>query len=244
MDLAVHNHRIDRAPDIVDGGVADDIDDSASRDRPRPRRHESHRETRRGSRSRRRCRVTAHAARPADRCAAPPRARPRRCRCERSVPLTAKLAVGEFEIGRRRLEHMGGDLLALWSMMSREAFSMTMLASRSARPECEPPPTDTRSVSPVTRRIASIGTPSHSLISCAKLVSCPWPLRHRADHDLDDPIRQIPSPRRARAARRSRCRHNWRRRCRGIGRALWLPRAAPRNPSQSPSASDPLHDPR
>ena len=56
-------------------------------------------------------------------------------------------------------------------MMSFEAFSMTMLARRNARPECEPPPTETRSVSPVTSRTLSIGTPSHSPISCAKLVS-------------------------------------------------------------------------
>ena len=60
-------------------------------------------------------------------------------------------------------------------MMSRDAFSMTMLARRKARPECEPPPTDTRSVSPVTSRTLSSGTPSHSVTSCAKLVSWPWP---------------------------------------------------------------------
>ena len=72
-----------------------------------------------------------------------------------------------------------------FSMIMSDAFSMTMLASRSARPECAPPPTETRSVSPVTSRTLSIGTPSHSLTSCAKLVSCPWPLRHRADDDFD-----------------------------------------------------------
>ena len=52
---------------------------------------------------------------------------------------------------------------------------MTMLPSRRARPECAPPPTETRAVSPVTRRMQSYGTPSHSLTSWAKLVSCPWP---------------------------------------------------------------------
>ena len=62
-----------------------------------------------------------------------------------------------------------------FSMMLFDAFSMTMLASRSARPECAPPPTETRSVSPVTRCTLSSGTPSHSVTSCAKLVSCPWP---------------------------------------------------------------------
>ena len=63
-----------------------------------------------------------------------------------------------------------------FSMISSDAFSMTMLARRNERPECEPPPTATRSVSPVTSRTLSIGTPSHSVISCAKLVSWPWPL--------------------------------------------------------------------
>ena len=43
------------------------------------------------------------------------------------------------------------------------------------RPEWAPPPTVTRSVSPVTKRTLSIGTPSHSTISWAKLVSWPWP---------------------------------------------------------------------
>ncbi len=62
------------------------------------------------------------------------------------------------------------------AMISFDAPSMTMLPIRSARPECEPPPTDTRAVSPCTSAMLSIGTPSHSLTSCAKLVSCPWPL--------------------------------------------------------------------
>ncbi len=53
---------------------------------------------------------------------------------------------------------------------------MTMPASRIERPECEPPPTGTTSVSPVIRRTSSAGTPSHSVMSCAKLVSWPCPL--------------------------------------------------------------------
>ena len=31
MDLPVDNHRIDRAADIVDGGIADDLDDTGLR---------------------------------------------------------------------------------------------------------------------------------------------------------------------------------------------------------------------
>ena len=62
-----------------------------------------------------------------------------------------------------------------FSMISFDEFSMTILPSLSARPEWAPPPTETRSVSPVTRRTLSNGTPSHSLINWAKLVSWPWP---------------------------------------------------------------------
>jgi hypothetical protein len=47
---------------------------------------------------------------------------------------------------------------------------------RMERPECEPPPTGMRSVSPWIRRIDSTGAPSHSATHCAKLVSWPWPL--------------------------------------------------------------------
>jgi hypothetical protein len=49
-------------------------------------------------------------------------------------------------------------------------------AWRIERPECEPPPTLTTSVSPATMSMRSTGTPSKSDITCAKLVSCPWPL--------------------------------------------------------------------
>ena len=52
---------------------------------------------------------------------------------------------------------------------------MTMLARRMPRPPCAPPPTLTMSVSPVMSRTLSSGTPSHSVTSWAKLVSCPWP---------------------------------------------------------------------
>ena len=60
--------------------------------------------------------------------------------------------------------------------MSRVALPMTMPAMRIERPECEPPPAATMSVSPVISRTRSNGTPSHSVTSCAKLVSWPWPL--------------------------------------------------------------------
>jgi hypothetical protein len=61
-------------------------------------------------------------------------------------------------------------------MICVEAACMVIAARRSERPECDPAPISTRSVSPVTRETQSAGTPSHSLISWAKLVSWPWPL--------------------------------------------------------------------
>ena len=60
-------------------------------------------------------------------------------------------------------------------MMPSEAWWIVVAASRIERPECEPPPTDTRSLSSVTRRTLSAGTPSHSLASWAKLVAWPCP---------------------------------------------------------------------
>ncbi len=60
-----------------------------------------------------------------------------------------------------------------FSMMPSEDFLMTIEPSRMPRPECAPPPTVTRSVSPAMTRTLSIGTPSHSVTSWAKLVS--WP---------------------------------------------------------------------
>ncbi len=53
---------------------------------------------------------------------------------------------------------------------------MTVPAMRMERPECEPPPTLTTSVSPTTTLTDSTGTPSHSAATWAKLVSWPCPL--------------------------------------------------------------------
>ena len=52
---------------------------------------------------------------------------------------------------------------------------MIRLASRMPRPEWAPPPNFTMSVSWVMMRTLSIGTSYHSVTSCAKLVSWPWP---------------------------------------------------------------------
>ena len=52
---------------------------------------------------------------------------------------------------------------------------MTALAWRMERPEWVPPPALTTSVSPSVILTLSNGTPSRSAVTCAKLVSCPWP---------------------------------------------------------------------
>ena len=61
-------------------------------------------------------------------------------------------------------------------MISFDALPITTPAMRIERPECEPPPTGTMSVSPWIRLISSSATPSHSATHWAKLVSWPWPL--------------------------------------------------------------------
>ena len=53
---------------------------------------------------------------------------------------------------------------------------MTVPAWRIERPECEPPPTLTMSVSPRMMSTVSTGSASRSAATCAKLVSWPWPL--------------------------------------------------------------------
>jgi hypothetical protein len=62
-----------------------------------------------------------------------------------------------------------------FSTIRSAALAITTPPSRMERPEWEPPPTGTRSVSPVMRRTWSISTPNHSTTNWAKLVSCPWP---------------------------------------------------------------------
>ena len=62
------------------------------------------------------------------------------------------------------------------SIRSTAAFENTVAAWRMERPECEPPPTFTTSVSPRMIFTFSTGTCSRSDTTCAKLVSCPCPL--------------------------------------------------------------------
>ena len=60
-------------------------------------------------------------------------------------------------------------------MISSVAWPMIVAANFIERPECEPPPAMTRLVSWATYAMLSNGTPSHSVTSCAKLVSWPCP---------------------------------------------------------------------
>ena len=62
-----------------------------------------------------------------------------------------------------------------FSMIWSAALIITIEARRMDRPACEPPPSFTTSVSPSMNRTESIGTPSHSTTTWAKLVSWPWP---------------------------------------------------------------------
>jgi len=60
-----------------------------------------------------------------------------------------ELSRREFDIGRRCFEHLRRDRLAfLDDLVGR--LPMTRLANRIERPECEPPPAETRAVSCAT----------------------------------------------------------------------------------------------
>ena len=62
-----------------------------------------------------------------------------------------------------------------FAIRSTAAFENTVAAWRIERPECEPPPAFTTSVSPRMIFTFSTGTWIRSDTTCAKLVSCPCP---------------------------------------------------------------------
>ena len=108
----------------------------------------------------------------------------------RSVPLTVKPAVGEFDIGGGRFEQMRGDPQAFVDDFVGELLHDDARQAACARPEWAPPPTETRSVSPVTRRmrVDRHAEPFVDELREAGLVALA--LRQGADHDLDDAFRQ------------------------------------------------------
>ena len=78
-------------------------------------------------------------------------------------------------VGRRRRARRAAIRLPL-SIRSAAALENTVAAWRIERPECEPPPTFTTSVSPRMMLTFSTGTARRSDTTCAKLVSWPCPL--------------------------------------------------------------------
>ena len=87
----------------------------------------------------------------------------------------AESAVAEFDMVRRR-RRMTRRCVLPFATRSGSAFKNTVAAWRIERPECEPPPTFTTSVSPRMIFTFSTGTWRRSDTTCAKLVSWPWPL--------------------------------------------------------------------
>ena len=61
------------------------------------------------------------------------------------------------------------------AIRSSAAIDITVPAWRMERPECEPPPAFTTSVSPRMMLTVATGTPSRSATTWEKLVSWPWP---------------------------------------------------------------------
>ena len=105
----------------------------------------------------------------------------RRARHLEQADLAAGLGHAELAVARNvtGLLPASSRMLAISrprSITLSVARPMTTPAKRMERPECEPPPTGTMSVSPCTRRTSSNGTPSHSLTHWVKQVSCPCPL--------------------------------------------------------------------
>jgi hypothetical protein len=168
MCLAVYDQRVDGAADIVDGGVADDLDAPSLRVDVRVANMKPMREA--GDLARDLADVGERPTQLLGETRVVPR---RRCdseQVERAVGTgDGEMPVGESDVGFGRFEPMRRPL----SMMSPEAWCAAMLARHSERPECEPAPIATRSVSPVTSRTQSGRTASHSPSSCAKLGPSP-----------------------------------------------------------------------
>ncbi len=102
----------------------------------------------------------------------------------RSVPLTMKLPA-ENSMSCSAASSTWAAMRLPLAISASDALPMTMPASRIERPEWEPPPTGTMSVSPWIRFTQSNGTPSQSVMSCAKLVRWPLSARQRADRHVD-----------------------------------------------------------
>jgi len=82
-------------------------------------------------------------------------------------PLRTRMSAAALSADARRSVFLFDDTVG--------RFLMTMLPSRMPRPEWAPPPDRYQVGVAAISRTLSMGTPSHSFTSWAKVVSCPWP---------------------------------------------------------------------
>ena len=105
--LAFRQRLVEHVADIVDRGVANDLDRAGVRDRSRPRPHARRSGRPARCRARRRCRADAASRAYAARS-------PASCVTERSVPAMVKHAVGELDVLDVRFQRVGGEPLGLF----------------------------------------------------------------------------------------------------------------------------------
>ena len=89
--------------------------------------------------------------------------------------LHRETSVGEFDVGRGDLQYVAGDPQSLLDDLVRRTEHDDAAETQRA-PGMRPATDRDTAVSPCTNDTLSNGTPSHSLTSWQKLVSCPWPL--------------------------------------------------------------------
>src|SRR5262249_52384523 len=174
MGLAVQDAGIDGAADVVDGGISDDLDraqfeiDLDLADVAAVRISAD----RNGL-------VAFRRQRPGQFVGQVVAAKRLACTSNipmaRSVPLTMKLPP-ENSTSCSAASSTWAAMRFPRAISASDALPMTMPASRMDRPEWDPPPIGTMSVSPWIKFTQAKGTPSQSVMSCAKLVRCPCPL--------------------------------------------------------------------
>ena len=182
--LALDEQRVEHRAAVVDGDVADDARPRRCRGRPRRRRCGRRTGTwrrpgrsRRRRRARRACRrrrrsssvsATRRASSPHDSAPAGTPATP-------TVPASVSTTMSATSASSR----WAASRLAL-STSASVALCTADPPSCSEREPPVPPPVGTRSVSPSTRRMRSIGMPVWSLTIMANAVWWPWPWAERA----------------------------------------------------------------
>ena len=107
----------------------------------------------------------------------------------------AEAAVAELDLVRRRPENDAPRSACLGDRARAAALENTVAAWRMERPECEPPPTLTTSVSPRMIFTVSTGTRSRSDDDLGEARLVALAARLRADHDVDAALRPHRDPR-------------------------------------------------